>query len=95
MTMISRNLYINIILRVILIVVMSVFLGYLIVKGQSFRISTICFLTVVFMTISLISYLNSTNKKISYFFDSVRNDDSSLSFPLRRKTAVLMLSTKV
>jgi two-component system nitrogen regulation sensor histidine kinase NtrY len=83
--MISRNLYINIILRVIVIVVLSVLLGYLIVKGQSLRISTICFLAIVIMTISLISYLNATNKKIGYFFDSVRNDDSSLSFPVDEK----------
>jgi nitrogen fixation/metabolism regulation signal transduction histidine kinase len=33
----------------------------------------------------LISYLNTTNKKIRFFFDSVRNDDSSLSFPVNSK----------
>ncbi|MFA5820108.1 MAG: ATP-binding protein, partial [Bacteroidales bacterium] len=38
-----------------------------------------------FLTISLISYLNSTNKKIRFFFDSVRNDDSNLSFPVNAK----------
>jgi nitrogen fixation/metabolism regulation signal transduction histidine kinase len=34
------------------------------------------------MTISLISYLNRTNRNIRYFFDSVRNDDSNLTFPV-------------
>ena len=83
--MISRNLYLNIILRVLLIVILSALLGYLIVKDQSFRYSLICIIAIVVLTISLISYLNSTNRKVRFFFDSVRNDDSSLSFPVDTK----------
>jgi two-component system, NtrC family, nitrogen regulation sensor histidine kinase NtrY len=88
--MISRNLYLNIVIRVSLIVILSVLLGYLIVKDQSLRFSLICFLTIIILTISLISYLNTTNKKIGYFFDSVRNDDSSLSFPMVEKNSSIM-----
>ena len=87
--MISKNLYINIIFRVSLIVILSVLLGYLIVREHSLRFSIICFLTIITLTISLISYLNSANKKIRYFFDSVRNDDSNLSFPVDTKNASL------
>lgn len=83
--MISRNLYLNIILRVLLIVILSALLGYLLVKDQSFRYSLICIIAIVVLTISLISYLNSTNRKVRFFFDSVRNDDSSLSFPVDTK----------
>jgi two-component system nitrogen regulation sensor histidine kinase NtrY len=83
--MISRNLYLNIILRVLLIVILSALLGYLIVKDQSFRYSLICIIAIVVLTISLISYMNSTNRKVRFFFDSVRNDDSSLSFPVDTK----------
>jgi two-component system nitrogen regulation sensor histidine kinase NtrY len=80
--MISKNLYINIIIRVILVVLLSVLLGYFVVRGQSLRFSLICSVFIIILTISLIHYLNSTNKKIKFFFDSVRNDDSNLSFPL-------------
>ena len=83
--MISKNLYINIILRVCLIVILSVLLGYFTFSAHSLRFSIICFLTIVILTISLISYLNSANKKIRFFFDSVRNDDSNLSFPVNNK----------
>ena len=79
--MISRNLYLNIVIRVLLVVLFSVLLGYLLVKDVSFRYSMICIIAVVAVTVNLISYLNSTNRKIRFFFDSVRNDDSSLSFP--------------
>jgi nitrogen fixation/metabolism regulation signal transduction histidine kinase len=37
------------------------------------------------LTVNLISFLNSTNRKIRYFFDSVKNNDSSLSFPVDEK----------
>src|SRR5674536_271581 len=72
--MFSKNLYFNIILRVLLIVVLSGLLGYFIVIDKSLRFSIICLLIIVFMTVNLISFLNTTNKKIRFFFDSVRND---------------------
>ncbi|MGA2405506.1 MAG: ATP-binding protein [Bacteroidales bacterium] len=87
--MFSKNLYLNIIVRVSLIVVLSALLGYFIVIDQSLRFSIICFLTIVLMTINLISFLNTTNKKIRFFFDSVRNDDSNLSFPVDIRNAGL------
>lgn len=88
--MISRNFSINIILRVSLIVVLSVLLGYLLVKSQSLRYILLCAITITFLTINLIFYLNTTNRKILYFFDSVRNDDSSLSFTVEEKNKTLL-----
>ena len=87
--MFSKNLYLNIILRVLLIVTLSGFLGYFIVISQSVRLSVICILALIILTLNLISYLNSTNKKIKFFFDSVRNDDSNLSFPIESGNAPL------
>lgn len=86
--MISRNLYLNIVFRVLLIVLISILLGYLISGDHNFRFILIFAMTIVFATVSLISYLNKTNRNIRFFFDSVRNDDSSLSFPtnLNNKT---------
>jgi two-component system, NtrC family, nitrogen regulation sensor histidine kinase NtrY len=80
--MFSRHLYLNIILRVVAIVFLSALLGYFIIVNPSMRIAIICFLVLVLTTLNLISWLNGTNKKIKFFFDSVRNDDSNLYFPL-------------
>ena len=80
--MFSRNLYFNIILRVLLIVILSALLCYFILIYHSLRLSIILLLLLIFITANLISYLNSTNNKIRFFFDSVRNDDSNLSFPI-------------
>jgi nitrogen fixation/metabolism regulation signal transduction histidine kinase len=87
--MISKWLSVNIILRVSLIVILSILLGYLIVKEQSLRFSIICSATIIILTVSLISYLNRTNRNIRFFFDSVRNDDSNLTFPVDNKRGSL------
>lgn len=87
--MISKWLSVNIILRVSLIVILSILLGYIIFKEQSLRFLIICSATILILTVSLISYLNRTNRNIRFFFDSVRNDDSNLSFPVDNKTASL------
>ena len=80
--MISKHLYISIIIRVLLIVVLSSLLGYFIFVNSSLRISVVIITAIIILTINLIIFLNSTNRKIRFFFDSVRNDDSSLSFPV-------------
>jgi len=87
--MISKWLSANIIIRVSLIVVLSILLGYIIFNERSLRFSIICSAVIIILTINLISYLNRTNRNIRFFFDSVRNDDSNLSFPVDNKTASL------
>ena len=79
--MFSKNLYFNIVIRVFFIVLLACLLSYFIVIDKSFRFSIICVLLITILTLNLISYLNRTNKKIRFFFDSVRNDDSNLFFP--------------
>jgi two-component system, NtrC family, nitrogen regulation sensor histidine kinase NtrY len=87
--MFSRNLYFNIIFRVLLIVILSALLCYSVLIYHSLRLSVILLLMLSFITANLISYLNSTNKKIRFFFDSVRNDDSNLAFPVETGNASL------
>lgn len=87
--MFSRNLYFNIVLRVLLIVILSALLCYFILIYHSLRVSIILLLMLTFSTANLISYLNSTNRKIRFFFDSVRNDDSNLAFPTETGNASL------
>jgi two-component system nitrogen regulation sensor histidine kinase NtrY len=80
--MISKYLYFNIIFRVLIIIILSSLLSYFVFINQSLRFSFLCLLIIVILTINLISYLNTTNKRVRFFFDSVRNDDSNLHFPV-------------
>lgn len=79
--MIGRNLYFQILFRVVLIVLFSLAAGFLIASGQSGTLIFLCFSLVAIVIFNLISYLNTTNRKISYFLESVQNEDSMLSFP--------------
>jgi two-component system nitrogen regulation sensor histidine kinase NtrY len=83
--MISKHFYFNILLRIVLIVLLTIVLGYFIFVQKSLRLSIIGVLIITILTVSLISYVNRTNKKIRYFFDSVRNEDSNLTFPVEEK----------
>jgi two-component system nitrogen regulation sensor histidine kinase NtrY len=87
--MISKNLYINLIVRVLLIAALSVFLGFLIARGNPVRLSVILFLAIIILTANLVHYLNSINRKIRYFFDSVKDDDSSLSFSEKENNSTI------
>ncbi|HNW56306.1 MAG TPA: ATP-binding protein [Bacteroidales bacterium] len=87
--MISKDLSLNIIIRIILIVVISALLGYFLTTGQPVIFSVTCSLIIIAVSVNLIIYLNSLNRKIKFFFDAVRNDDSNLSFPADLKNKSL------
>jgi nitrogen fixation/metabolism regulation signal transduction histidine kinase len=79
--MISRNLYFQLVFRIGLIVLLSIAVGWLMAIGQSFTLIFVCVVFGIFAVANLISYLNTTNRKISSFLESVQNEDSMLSFP--------------
>jgi len=83
--MISKSLYLNILIRLLLIITLSVLVGVLIVMDQSPRYLFICIFLIILLAINLLTFMNRTNRKIRFFFDSVRNDDSSLSFSVDEK----------
>ncbi|MDP4221745.1 MAG: ATP-binding protein [Bacteroidota bacterium] len=76
-------------IRILLMVVLALLLGYVIFSLKSVRIAIICLLFLAGITVSLISSINTANKKIKYFFESVSNDDSNLSFPVDEKNAIV------
>jgi len=87
--MIIRNFYFNLLLRLISIVTLAIIAGYVLGTTESVLIIVICTLMIVLLIISTVSYLNTTNEKIRFFFDAVRNDDSNLSFPVNKGNRAL------
>jgi two-component system, NtrC family, nitrogen regulation sensor histidine kinase NtrY len=87
--MISRNLYFNILIRIILTIAFSLLFAYFVLMGDSMRLYLITGIVLIFIVINLITYLNSINRKIRYFFDAVKNDDSGLHFPEDVKNPVV------
>jgi two-component system, NtrC family, nitrogen regulation sensor histidine kinase NtrY len=79
--MISKRIYFNIIVRIVFITVISVITGFLVVSKMNYFYPAFLGLLIISLTINLIIYLNTTNRRIQFFFDAVRNEDSNLSFP--------------
>ena len=79
--MISRHLYLQIIIRILLIT------AFAFVAGLSWAKNGMHFLTLLLtaaeipLVVNLISYLNSTNRKMGYFLEAIQNNDSMLKFP--------------
>ncbi|WP_297094819.1 ATP-binding protein [uncultured Draconibacterium sp.] len=79
--MISKNLYVKILVRVLLLLAGALFLGWLIFDQKAYVFAIIPSLFLLGVTINLIYFLNRINRRIFYFFDAIRNEDSTLRFP--------------
>jgi two-component system, NtrC family, nitrogen regulation sensor histidine kinase NtrY len=81
--MILNRFFINVFVRVTLIVLTSVVLGIVlqhIDKGLYYTMSGIIFL-IILQTWLLVNQVNKTNSDLEKFFSSVHNHDSSVRFP--------------
>lgn len=85
--MFSRKLYISIVIHIVVIVGLSILLGFVILEHQSIRYSLLIIAGIASVAAKLVYNLNRTNRQVRFFFDSVKNDDSTLSFPVDDKSA--------
>ena len=78
--MASKNLYITLIFRVVILTGTAIGFSFFIVTNQ-IGLAIFIGLILVLQIVFLIQYLNTTNRKIAYFFNAIRNEDSSIHFP--------------
>ena len=78
--MISRNHYFQLVVRVLLIVVLSLLAGSCIAFNGSITLVAFLLIAEIFVIFNLINYLNTTNRKLSFFLESIENEDSTLLF---------------
>jgi two-component system, NtrC family, nitrogen regulation sensor histidine kinase NtrY len=79
--MVSRNLYSNIIFRVCFLAISALLMGWLFFANERLIFGIFITAIFVFQVVELIHFINQTNRKIAFFFDAIRNDDSTLNFP--------------
>ncbi len=80
--MVSKNLYLNIIFRVSALAAIALLFGWMIFQGISKLLIVIVISVFIGVIMELVHFLNKTNRKIAYFFDAIRNEDSTLHFPV-------------
>lgn len=79
--MVSRHLNRNIILRVSLLALNAIATGWLLFDQEIYLPAIITVFIFIFQVVELVNFLNRTNRKIAWFFDAIRNEDSTLNFP--------------
>ncbi len=78
--MVSRNIYLQLLFRIVLITLTAFGLAYFSFDKQ--YVGAFFFLIfLIGQTSYLIRYVNHTNRKIAYFFDAIKNEDFTLRFP--------------
>ncbi len=87
--MINRSFYIALMLRILPLIIFSFLIGYLLATGRSVTLVFVCIAGIIIFIIALVNYLNTSNKRIRFFFDAIRNEDSTLSFPVESKNKSL------
>lgn len=75
-----KSFAVGIIIRVMLIILVVHVGMYFIVKEGAFLVGLLLAILLVFQTINLITFSNTTNRKITRFLDSIRYSDFSSSF---------------
>lgn len=78
--MISKNLYLKLTIRVILIVLLALAASYCFVTSW-YLLSLLSLLFLCIQAVVLIRFVNHTNRKIAYFFDAIKNEDFTLRYP--------------
>jgi nitrogen fixation/metabolism regulation signal transduction histidine kinase len=79
--MISRNLYIQILVRVLLLTAAALLLAWIVFGPAANILILVPAAGMLAILINTVFYLNRVNRRIFFFFDAIRNEDSSLSFP--------------
>lgn len=78
--MVSRNIYLQLVIRVILLTLTAILTAYFFF-GEHYIASVLGIIILTALTFGLINYVNQTNRKIAYFFDAIKNEDFTLRFP--------------
>lgn len=79
--MVNRNLYLRIIGGVASIVLLSLLGAWLLITGVSYFFSFVCLVIILLITLFLTRLMNGMNRRVSYFFESLRNHDFTLRYP--------------
>ena len=85
----NRILYYSIIYRVTGIVLTSLVMAFAAVYFRQWSIVAVGFILILVQAASAVHALNRTNLQISYFFKAIRNEDSTLHFPVKTKSKVV------
>jgi two-component system, NtrC family, nitrogen regulation sensor histidine kinase NtrY len=77
------------IIRLLVIVGLAFGIGCLAVMGKSLFLIIFLSSIEVILAAEFIHFLNSTNRQISFFIQAIKNDDTTLRFPIKTGSAII------
>lgn len=80
--MASRNFYLQLIARILLLTASALAVAFATVE-EWYLVLAFAAMALVLQVYGLIRFINRTNRKIAYFFDAIKNEDFTLRFPER------------
>lgn len=87
--MACKNYTLKLALRLFFIVVVAFTIGVLIMRGTNFLIAIVLAFVEGALILSLFSLVNQTHRKIAFFIQSIKNEDTSLNFPENKNDSTL------
>ncbi len=78
--MASKNYYFQLIIRIAGITIMAFIFAFAWLNNHIY-LAVASLIVLIFLAIYLIKYLNQTNLKMAYFFESLKNEDYTFRFP--------------
>jgi two-component system, NtrC family, nitrogen regulation sensor histidine kinase NtrY len=79
----------NILIRIILLVLVSTGTGFAVAAGEPLYTIITIVIVLIIQIINLAFYINRVNVNINYFFEAVKNEDFSLTFPVYKGDKIL------
>ncbi|MDQ2180024.1 PAS domain-containing sensor histidine kinase [Marinifilum sp. D714] len=79
--MIYKSLFIQVLIRLSSILLLSFLMGWIFWATAYPYMAILVLMLILWLSYGLVHYLNTTNRLLSQFFLSVKNEDSALSFP--------------
>lgn len=76
-------------IRLVIAIVNPVLIGWMLAKNNSWFLPGILIVLELILVYELIRFLNKTNEQISFFIQSIKNDDTTLRFPVKTGNAIL------
>lgn len=84
-----KSFYFQVISRLLLIIGLSATTTSCFASNLHFAYGTVSFIALLIATIRFVQFLNTVNEQISFFFESILNEDFNSVYALKRKSKIL------
>ncbi|WP_299583689.1 ATP-binding protein [uncultured Sunxiuqinia sp.] len=85
----NQSFFINLLSRILLIILVAIGIGWAAFGLQQWLLSALLTLLLAGLVINLLHYQNRVNERINYFFEAIKNEDSSLAFPTHKNDKII------